>query len=86
MSGLDVRDRAAILKGGTRGPAIVPGVAEQSLLYKAVTRTGELKMPPGKTGAPQTQIMRSDRGLTLAHPGTPGSSPQRSRPGGRSKG
>ena len=56
MSGLDVRDRAAILKGGTRGPAIVPGDAEQSLLYKAVARTGELKMPPGKTGLSPTQI------------------------------
>src|SRR6476469_4045151 len=56
ISGLDVRDRAAILKGGTRGPAIVPGNAEQSLLYKAVTKTGDLKMPPGKTALPPAQI------------------------------
>jgi hypothetical protein len=47
-SGLDVRDRTTILKGGKRGPAIVPGKAEESLLYNAVRREGELKMPPGK--------------------------------------
>src|SRR5215831_6210551 len=48
MSGLDVRERATILKGGKRGPAIVAGSAEQSLLYKAVRREGELQMPAGQ--------------------------------------
>src|SRR5215471_11199101 len=48
-SGLDVRERETMLKGGKRGPAIVPGNAEQSLLYKAIRREGELQMPPGKT-------------------------------------
>jgi len=47
-SGLDVRERGAILKGGKRGPAVVPGKAEGSLLYKAVSHVGDLKMPPGK--------------------------------------
>ena len=47
MSGLDVRERTTILKGGKRGPAIVPGNAEQSLLFRAVRRDGELQMPPG---------------------------------------
>jgi hypothetical protein len=49
MSGLDLRNRDTILKGGKRGPAIVPGKAGESLLYKAVRRDGELQMPPGKT-------------------------------------
>ena len=49
MSDLDLRDRATMLKGGKRGPAIVPGNAEASLLYQAVRREGELQMPPGKT-------------------------------------
>src|SRR5688500_10396295 len=49
MSDLDLRDRATILKGGKRGPALVPGKAEESLLYKAVRRDGDLQMPPGKT-------------------------------------
>ena len=48
MSDLDLRQPETILKGGKRGPAIVPGKAEQSLLYKAVAHTGDLQMPPGK--------------------------------------
>jgi hypothetical protein len=47
-SGLDLRQIDTIAKGGKRGPAIVPGNAEQSLLYKAVAHIGELQMPPGK--------------------------------------
>lgn len=47
MSGLSVETREALLAGGSRGPAIVPGKASESLLYKAVVRDGELKMPPG---------------------------------------
>src|SRR6185436_10867270 len=49
MSDLDLRERATILKGGKRGPAVVAGKAEESLLYKAVRREGEIQMPPGKT-------------------------------------
>lgn len=48
MSDLDLRDRQAMLRGGKRGPAIVPGKPEESLLYKAVARQGDLQMPPGK--------------------------------------
>src|SRR3984893_6169829 len=47
-SGLDLRQIDTITKGGKRGPAIVPGSAEQSLLYKAIAHTGDLQMPPGK--------------------------------------
>ena len=49
MSDLDLRDRAAFLKGGKRGPSVVPGDAEGSLLYQAVKQSGDVKMPPGKT-------------------------------------
>jgi cytochrome c553 len=55
-SDLDVRDRVSLLKGGKRGPAIVPGKAEESLLYKAVRRDGELKMPPGKTALTEAEV------------------------------
>ena len=44
--GLRVDSRAALLEGGDRGPAIVPGDPENSLLIAAVRRGGELKMPP----------------------------------------
>src|SRR5688500_1097132 len=56
MSDLDLRQQAAILKGGKRGPAVVPGKAEESLLYKAVKREGELQMPPGKVGLTPSEI------------------------------
>ena len=43
MSGLDMRDAAGLARGGKRGPAVVPGNAEASILYKAVKREGELQ-------------------------------------------
>ena len=47
MGGLRLDSREAILKGGTRGPALVPGDSENSLLLGAVRRTrDDLKMPP----------------------------------------
>jgi mono/diheme cytochrome c family protein len=46
-SGLRVLSREALLKGGRRGPAIVPNDPEKSLLIQAVRQTGELKMPKG---------------------------------------
>jgi hypothetical protein len=48
MSGLDLRRLDAVLKGGKRGPALVPGHSSDSLLFRAVAQTGDVKMPPGK--------------------------------------
>ncbi len=56
MSGLDLRARASILKGGKRGPAVTPGVAEDSLLYLAAKREGELRMPPGNASLSPAEI------------------------------
>ena len=47
--GLDLRSQAGLLKGGQRGPAVVPGDPDASLLIGAVRRVaerGELQMPP----------------------------------------
>jgi hypothetical protein len=44
---ISFEDRASLLKGGGRGPAIVPGEPERSILIQAIKRKGELKMPPG---------------------------------------
>src|SRR5262249_43611726 len=45
--GLLLDTRAAMLKGGDSGPAIVPRKAGASLLYRAVSYTDqELQMPP----------------------------------------
>ena len=56
MSELDLRERDTILKGGKRGPAVVPGKADESLLYKAVRREGEVQMPPGKTALTAAEV------------------------------
>ena len=46
-SGLKVDSRESLLKGGDRGPAIVAGEPEKSLLVRAIGYTDdELKMPP----------------------------------------
>ena len=47
MGGLRLDSRESILRGGSRGAAVVPGDPGESLLLKAVQRTREdLKMPP----------------------------------------
>ncbi len=57
MSGLDIRQRESLLKGGKQGPAIQPGQADASLLYQAVAHTGALKMPPGsKSPLPAAEL------------------------------
>ena len=46
MSGLDLRTREAMLKGGNRGPALIPGQAYRSPLYLAAAHQQEPRMPP----------------------------------------
>ena len=47
MAGLALDSRERVLKGGTRGPAAVPGKPAESLLLRAVTQSaGVPKMPP----------------------------------------
>ncbi len=45
VSDLDVRTLEGLLEGGKRGPSIVPGSAEGSLLYQAVRHEQDLRMP-----------------------------------------
>jgi hypothetical protein len=45
--GISFMDRDSLLRGGSRGPAIVPGKPVESVLIHAVRQDGELKMPPG---------------------------------------
>src|SRR5467141_313176 len=59
MSKLDLRSRESILAGGERGPAVEPGKAESSRLYRFVAGIEKPSMPPGKTLAPeQVEILR----------------------------
>ncbi len=48
VSGLRLDSREALLKGGTRGPAVVPGQPQKSLLIKAVLHQDGIQMPQGK--------------------------------------
>ena len=48
MSGLQLTSRDTALKGGKRGPAIVPGNAASSLLFQAVSGSAKVSMPPGQ--------------------------------------
>jgi hypothetical protein len=58
--GLLLDSREAMLKGGDSGPAVVPGKPEESPLYQAISRTGELTpMPPtGRLPAPVVREIR----------------------------
>ncbi|WP_254508720.1 PSD1 and planctomycete cytochrome C domain-containing protein [Anatilimnocola floriformis] len=46
--GLLLDSRDAIRKGGDRGPAVVPGDTDKSILLAAIEHTADLKMPPKK--------------------------------------
>ncbi len=52
-SRFDISSYDTLIKGGKRGAALVPGKADQSLLYKAMGRTGKPHMPP-KDETPST--------------------------------
>ena len=51
-SGLSIETREDILKGGSRGEAVSPGLPEESRLIQAVRQQDALKMPPGGKLAP----------------------------------
>jgi mono/diheme cytochrome c family protein len=46
--GLDLRSQESVLRGGSRGPAIIPGKPDQSTLYRVITHTDAPAMPMGK--------------------------------------
>ena len=57
MGELDLRTREGMLRGGTRGPALIPGSAGLSLLYRRVV---DQSMPMGdkKLSAAETDVLR----------------------------
>ncbi len=52
-SGLRLDSKSLASKGGDRGPAIVSGDPEHSLIVQAIRKTGELKMPPDESLRPE---------------------------------
>jgi hypothetical protein len=56
MAGLDVTARAALMAGGKRGPAVVAGDPDASLLIQVVAGTHELRMPMGREALPAEEV------------------------------
>jgi cytochrome c553/mono/diheme cytochrome c family protein len=81
--GLRLLERVDALKGGERGPALVPGKPEASLLIRALEHTGPVRMPPaGKL--PGAQIARLRQWVAMGAPwpeaGVSGATPGEYRP------
>ncbi len=55
---LDTRD--GIRSGGERGPGVVPGRPEQSILLNAIRQLGQLRMPPDSRGGPLPESVVAD--------------------------
>src|SRR4051812_27212233 len=53
--GVSFLDRESLLRGGARGPAIVPGKPAESVLITALRHDSNLQMPPGPK-LPQKEI------------------------------
>ena len=68
-SGLDLRSEEAVLKGGTRGPALVPGDPGKSLLYRLVTHREEPAMPLGMDKLSDDEIAVIANWITGISPG-----------------
>src|SRR5580704_12029624 len=66
FSSLRVDSREALLKGGNRGPAVIPGDPKLSLLARAVRHDG-LKMPAGGK-LPNEQVAAIEKWITLGAP------------------
>jgi hypothetical protein len=47
-SGLALDSRKDLLTGGNRGASVKPGSPGESVLFRAIEQTGDLKMPPGR--------------------------------------
>lgn len=62
-SKLNVEDFTLLLKGGKRGPAIVPKDVEKSLLYQVASRTVDPVMPPLPNKVEATAFTPQELGL-----------------------
>lgn len=60
--------RRKLLKGGTRGPVLVPGKPGKSLLIAAVRHSGKLKMPKGKPKLDEASIRLLEKWIAMGAP------------------
>src|SRR5207249_2822209 len=81
LGGLQVDSRELLLKGGKRGPAVVPGDPEASLLIRAVTHSDPaIKMPMGGKLKDQ-EIADLKAWIAMGAPWPEGAIPPNSAPG-----
>src|SRR5262249_33594501 len=67
--GLRLDTSEALLKGGTSGPALVPGQPDSSLLIKAVRYTDpDLRMPPKDKKLPDDLIAKLEAWVKMGAP------------------
>jgi cytochrome c553 len=67
--GLRLDDRAAVLRGGDSGPALVPGDPDASLLLRAIRHEDpDLEMPPRKARLPEAVLADVARWIAAGAP------------------
>ncbi len=66
QGGLRLDERAAAIKGGSRGPALRPGDPDRSLLLRAMRHQG-LKMPPANR-LPESRVAAVEQWIRLGAP------------------
>jgi hypothetical protein len=76
-SGLRVDSRAALIEGGDRGAAVVPGQPTESVLVDAIRHADDLEMPPKETLSPP-QIAAIERWIQMGAPWPEETVPSRS--------
>src|SRR5207237_6448766 len=67
-SGLDLSTREGLVRGGDTGPAIVPGKAKESLLYKLIMHAQDPHMPAKADKLPDETIARIARWIDAGAP------------------
>ena len=67
-SEFDLVDRAGLLRGGTAGPAVIPGKARDSLLYKLISHQKEPNMPEGGRKLPDETVKHIAAWIDLGAP------------------
>src|SRR6185503_18112698 len=82
QGGLDVRTRVSLLRGGAKGPALVPGSPEKSILFRRV-HSGEMPLGGPSLSAFDLELIRQwiQQGAPATNPaamssGPPGSDPR----------
>ncbi len=67
-SGFDLTSRETLLTGGDEGPAVVPGKADQSLLYQLITHQKEPFMPQKADKLPDDVIAKIKQWIDAGAP------------------